>query len=1029
MTRLETGMLGTSLRGLRARALLSAGSLLLIALAIGSAMVGPVFAEAVTRSYLVSQLSDQPPQLTGLSFGYQPLDPTTPDRAESEAVAAVDVVVGDQPYQPPTTMLESREVKVLPAVRGRMRLAYAEGMCEAVLLTGTCPTRPGEVIMQPVDLRTARTKVGRTLDLGRALGKVRIVGSYQVDPTQQDFWFNLKRLSSIPYYVNETSGLVTPYQAGPLLTARETFDGLDRSDYRVVVDRRLGISPDFERAELDALVGLGRQAATYDAVAADGAGRLRANNVNNLAGIAADVTAQEETGRRSITPAVISLVLVALALLMRLLSAASELRVPELALASLRGLTSRDLWALGLSEPLLLMVIAIPLGVLAGLAMGIGLIRAWLVPGLPLVVPWLSWALALAVVAVGGLVAVLAVATVLRTSLSTQLTGVRRPGSTRRLALVVEMLLGSAAIAVLASKLSGGRGGSPDLTDLALPVLLAVVAGLLVTRLVAAIATRWTRARRGTRSLAGFVAARAISRRSEGTLVILPITVAIAVGVFGVGVANAAAAWRASVAATVTPAGEVWTADAPYAKTYNLSHELDPEGRWLMTAGVVQAIGNQFSYVDAPRLARVSLWSGQWTPGLSPEEVAAAIGPTGSPPVATGRTLSITLDNALDTGSELWVELRLEPQAGSRTDLRAYAGPFAVGRSTAEVDVPSCRRGCRMVGFNLATKAGLTMEMAGDVTVLEVSADGAPVDFADAGWDVSPDVPQAQRYGEVRAASGRLQVRIDTQGGPGSVRLVPGGIPQVRPVLLGTGVATERFDTSSNVPSVRLAAGQLPIHSVAPAYSSPFIGPDGIVIDYAMLTADRELYDGMFTPYLLARADLPQQLRQELTDHGYTLQATNAETVATLDRGAYALALRLYLVVAALSLAMALVGLLVSTAVQLPARRRDAAALRVVGVPRRAVMSAVTREFFLVLGAAAVAGIVAGSVAQLVVLRTITLGFSTDIHTPDPVASIDPVALAVMAASAALILLGCALLTSWATVRGARGSTLRETAR
>ena len=47
----------------------------------------------------------------------------------------------------------------------------------------------------------------------------------------------------------------------------------------------------------------------------------------------------------------ISLVLVALALLLRLLMAAADLRLPELALASLRGLSRRQLWGLGLSEP------------------------------------------------------------------------------------------------------------------------------------------------------------------------------------------------------------------------------------------------------------------------------------------------------------------------------------------------------------------------------------------------------------------------------------------------------------------------------------------------------------------------------------------------------------------------------------------------------------------------------------------------------------------------------------------------------
>ena len=65
------------------------------------------------------------------------------------------------------------------------------------------------------------------------------------------------------------------------------------------------------------------------------AGRL--TPLGDLPALLAEVRSQEDTARNSIAPAVLSLVLVALALLMRLLTAASELRLPELALASLRG--------------------------------------------------------------------------------------------------------------------------------------------------------------------------------------------------------------------------------------------------------------------------------------------------------------------------------------------------------------------------------------------------------------------------------------------------------------------------------------------------------------------------------------------------------------------------------------------------------------------------------------------------------------------------------------------------------------------
>ncbi len=160
----------------------------------------------------------------------------------------------------------------------------------------------------------------------------------------------------------------------------------------------------------------------------------------------------------------LSLVLVALALLLRLLTAASELRLPELALASLRGVGERRLWALGLVEPLVLILVALPLGVLAGVGLSLGLTRAWLAPGLPLPLPTaaLVGAVAVFLAAVG--VAVLAVGMVLRDTLASQLAGLKRPGTARRTAVLIELILIALAVGLLATKLTGGSPGTPDLT-------------------------------------------------------------------------------------------------------------------------------------------------------------------------------------------------------------------------------------------------------------------------------------------------------------------------------------------------------------------------------------------------------------------------------------------------------------------------------------------------------------------------------------------------------------------------------------
>jgi predicted lysophospholipase L1 biosynthesis ABC-type transport system permease subunit len=209
----------------------------------------------------------------------------------------------------------------------------------------------------------------------------------------------------------------------------------------------------------------------------------------------------------------------------------------------------------------------------------------------------------------------------------------------------------------------------------------------------------------------------------------------------------------------------------------------------------------------------------------------------------------------------------------------------------------------------------------------------------------------------------------------------------------------------------------------------PFLGPVGILVDYTMLTTDRTVYDQNLPVYILARADTPSSVTDALRSNGVTVDSRLSDVQRSLDQSAYALALRLYAVVAVLVLLMALAGLFVSTAVQLPSRRKDAASLRVVGVSRRAVMSSVVREFAAVLGGTAVAGLAAGTLAQYVVLRTVTLGYVQDFTTPALIATVDWHRLIVLAAVTGSVFAVVAMASAALTVRGARGSTLRENAR
>ena len=1012
----------TVLRGLRSRALLSVGTVVLTALAIGAAVLGPVFSEAVTNSFLISRLSDAPNSLTGVGWRFTPdaavsERPEGPRRAaEADAVAAAAASAPDL-FAAPQTYLESQRVE---AFGGLTRIAAKDGACEHLEIAGACPSRPGEVMLLEGDLEFTGARFGDEVDLAE-LGRVVIVGSYTAPAARGDvdFWFDDQRFVSIP---PAGDGNV-PYQPAPWLTVSEAFDTVPAPLWSVLVDRRLVVPPDLTLEDLETAA---RTAASVTGTprTVDG-GLLTGQPFNDVSGVIREVQGQQATARNSIAPAVLSLVLVALALLLRLLMAAADLRLPELALASLRGLNRRRMWQLGLSEPIALLVISVPVGALGGLGMSVGLARWGLVPGLPVPLPWVAVLTGATVVLATVVVVLLAVGLVLRVTLSDQLTGVRRPRRAGRTAIVLQLALVATALAVLASKLSAGAPGDPDITDLVLPVLLAVVAGLGATRLTAATAAWWTRRRRPTRSLPSFVAARAISRRQEGTLVVLPVTAAIAICVFGAGVYDSASQWRTSVAATIAPAEVVWRSPLPIAGTVDLTHDIDPDGQYLMAATTIVTQGPSFTIADTPRLTRVAQWQRQWTPGIGTEQITDALIPHATVPTLQGERLGLTVARDTTPGESLTVELRLDSTDGEVHS--AFLGPFDQGTNTVETETPYCQRGCRLTAITIGGPASVPVAMEGDLRLSDFTADGRPAAgvVEGAGWQAAPRATAGDAITGVSAEEGGLEISVDSPDERIIVQLVSGGLPAALPVVKGVDART----TAPGGAALARATDIL-VDPVVTSGSVPLLGPNGLLIDFTTMTIGRQIFEQQSSPVLvLARSDTPEEMITEMRARGVTLETTLAAERRILDQSAYALALRLYAVVAALVLLMALAGLFVSTAVQLPARRRDAASLRVVGVPRRSVMSAVLRELAFVLGSTALAGLAAGTLAQYVVLRTVTLGYVERLTTPALVAAIDPIRLAVLTVLAVLLFGGIALLSSALTVRGARGATLRENAR
>lgn len=991
-------ILAAVLRGLRARALLSVTSLAMMVLALAGAVLGPMFQQSSVDSYTLTRIDATPAPLTALSwsaFATRSAGGVEPDLdgLVASAVAEVDGVL-PRLYSKPTVLLFTDAV-----IRGSdgavVHYLARDDICASFEVDGRCPQGPGEVLLSREDLRGLA--IGDSVE-APLLGSLEIVGSY-APPAATDDWLFPAVLASRPSIPAPNS---EPYRPAPFVIDAGVLAGLRPGLWDLRLESRLRVPDRLSDRAFDDLVGDVARARGVD-VPLEGGRLVGSAQVNALDAVLVDVRGQREAARRALAPAVVSLVLVALAMILRLQVAAVGLRAPEQALAMLRGVSRRRSWMLALSEPWLLVLASVPLGLVAGYAAAAAFAAAWLRPGIGLAVPPASWTGAALVTAAVGVVVVMAVAQGMRRTIGERLAGVHRPGPSSRMVVAVELATVLLALALPLTRVGAAPGGL-GLADLLLPVAVAVAAGLVTTRLVAVLATWWT-GRGAQRPLSVFVAARAIARRSQGTLVILPVTAAIAVAVFAVGVDSVAASWRASVAATQAPADDVYESPLTLDATLQLTHDVDPDGRYAMAAGKVAIPSTgTVAVVDSARLGRVGSWPRQWLGGRTGAEAGHLVGPPAPVIRVAGEEVGLSIAAPAPGAT---VVLGVRTISGDQT---VRIGPFPPGRTTVTERTGACVPGCLVRAISVDG-------VEDSVVVTELTMDGSPTSspLTDGGWTTdSTGDPTAPG---VAAPEG---VTV-----PPSTAVLPAAAAAPLPVVVGVDAAALLSD-----PSTLGTSGEtLAVHVVAEAESLPFVGPAGVLVDLPSFLLKSDPPPPLVSPSVLVRADAPSGMVDALLAAGLVRVSGVDDQRRSLDDSAYAQAMRFYLVVGVALLLMALGGLLVSGAVQMPARRRDAAALRVVGVPRRTVVLSSVWESVAVLGAAATTGVLAGLAALAVLTSSLDLGVTDDVTTPRVLADPQVGRLVLLAVVVGTILLVVAAATSVLTVRRARGATLRETAR
>ncbi|HEX6921360.1 MAG TPA: FtsX-like permease family protein [Actinomycetes bacterium] len=1013
---------------------LSLTILLIATLAISAAVVGPMYGRAAEESLLREHLAAADVSQTGVTLTRNSeRAPVAPDELLGSVRRAAADRRLDHYFGPAHLALRTQPSAAirLPGLTrpaAVARLAWRDSQCAALrFVEGRCATGAAEAVLSKPAAAYLHLGVGKplTIGVGASSQTLRIVGLYEVTDPESSVWFGHNyadaqqaaddgpdRLDTV--FVSQQA-MLRAGQAGvyadaerPLLLDRVRLD-----DLQVLADR---------------LTSLRRELAAGPEVVVPTAQLT-------------DVVAQIKDDRKSVTLsallATVQLVLLTWFVLYLVVANTVEERSDEIALAKLRGLSPTSTASFGLAEPLLLLLLALPLGLLAGFAAAWRMTGAFLLPGTPVTLgPTVTlWALA---AAMGAAVAAgLAARALLTRPLLEQLLGeVDQSARIRRPVVIDAMVLVLAGAGVY--QLVRTTGGGADPTDglaLLTPGLVALAAGLLGGRVVPVLARSMHRRTRRPRRIGAFLATRHVARRPAALRVVVLVCVAASLATFAVDAWQVAGRNRDHLAAQEVGAAEVIHVAAPSTlRLVQAVRAADPSGRHAMAVAELVPNGgtgpNRVVAVDTERLARVASWVPEWS-GVSLAELARRLhAPAPEPVMLEGKAvrLQVRADELPRTPTYLSVHVKADsgrvavPLGRLRPGVHDYAG-----------SLPPCAGGCRLEDLAVERDLGDFAPAAGRLTVQSVRTDKGTVDAglgAEGRWSpVRKNLadPTEELPATTGASGSGLQVTFATESSE-----IPTVAPVDTPALLP--VVAVRSAPPTEVPAIKGAAlgtaldGAQELTTVVGSVEVlPRAGRQGLLTDLSYAERAAADPDSLVDQQVWLAPGTPASVREALAAGGLrTVRVERQAAVrAALDRQGSALALRLFLAAALASVFLALAA--AATMVYVSARHRayEIAAMRSLGVRSRALVGALTREQWWLLGSGTVLGAAAGVLAAWLALPAYPLA-KADGNGPPLALSPAYVAILVLAAIVLALCGAVAHGSARAVVRAGAPDRLRE---
>ncbi len=1039
---------GGLLRGLRQRAGVSVGILLVATVAAAAAAAGPAYDAAARQSILRDAMNGLPitRSVEATEGGFVA---DLSGRLSAAVTHALDIQVGADTL--------SRDFgrplqDVLSQVNIGSRttpLTWHTDQCTHLKLTaGTCPQAAGQVMVSSSYARVSGLRPGDTVSTSSPYGRLTVTGVYSVpsaaelnsaywlDGPCDDFAAEDSCTAKSPGGGGGPDAMFTPVAT---FTSRSSGNGPPAQGQATVW---LVLAGDSVRP-----ADLGPLASAAGRVAADtGLGAQNISVTSSIPQLAAQVTADWNALDVPVFLIAGQLLLLAWLLLFLIATDAAEARGPEVALAKLRGHGRLRTVAFGLSEPVLLLVTGCVAGTFVGWGAAAGLGGLLLRPGTATGLPALAVAAAAAAM-LGGLVAVVAAARrALTRPVTEQWRRTARDATSR--SWVLDAVLLTLAVAGLIELFTGGYVASARTGSLGLlvPGLLGLATAVVASRLLPAACLLLAAVSRRRGGTAAFLAVRHIARRPGGTRTTIVLTAAFSLATFAIASYTVQHGNIGHVAAAQTGAADVLTVTAPRGQDLGqIVDRVDPGGG---TAVAVDRMaegtgdGSELLAVQPQRFARVTQWTDGTGPLSSPGAITAALQPPAAPPVilpAAANAVRVSVSRAAGIPAEghltLWVAEEGGPDSGETpVDL----GPARDGTLTAQV-ASQCPCEVTMVSVDTTTSFNGTDTGGLTVTGLQAQAGGTwqPVTGAldsAAGWQAGAEEPAG-------CSDQGARETVTT----GTLVRVPGGLRWTFRTGAGCSPALHRQDVPAPLPALVASALRAQPHAPRPAAgldgqaltitpaalipAVPGAPATGIVVDrtYAQRAAQ---FDSsiLVSEQVWVAPGADGVIRARLKDAGVTITGdqSTAEAISRQLRQGPALASVLFLASAAAAALLAAAAAVLGLYQAGRRRRYEYAALLAGRVPRRSLRSSVFIEQAVVLGFGVIAGVAAGLAAAALVLRNLP-EFTVAPAAP-PLTYAPPAAqLAVPVAAVIAALAVVAALAAAALVRSARAELLRET--